>query len=73
MEPSGILVWFRITNDDIRGMPENTPRARGERLVDALIVRLKENPDYRLEVVNHFQVFVTEAGDVTVEPEPDDE
>ena len=75
LTPAGNEVWFRITSEAIERMPENTPRARGKRLVDALIVWLEENPGYQLEVGNHFQVFVTEAGDrdVTVKPEPDDE
>ena len=34
----GEQVWFRIDEDAIGRMPEKTPTARGDRLVDALIV-----------------------------------
>ena len=36
--PAGDQVWFRIAEEAIGRMPEKTPRARGARLVDALIV-----------------------------------
>ena len=36
--PAGDQVWFRIAEEAIGRMPEKTPRDRGARLVDALIV-----------------------------------
>ena len=47
-------------------MPEKTPRARGARLVDALIVWI--TPDRQLEPgLNRFEVRVSEAGDTWIE------
>ena len=47
-------------------MPEKTPRARGARLVDALIVWI--TPDRQLKPgLNRFEVRVSEAGDTWIE------
>ena len=47
-------------------MPEKTPRARGARLVDALIVWI--TPDRQLGPgLNRFEVRVSEAGDTWIE------
>ena len=69
----GKEVRFRITWEAVRRMKEETPGARGDRLVDALLAWLSDNPDYQFDVGNSFQVFVSEARDVMVELEPDDE
>ena len=37
LDPDGEQVWFRIDEDAIGRMPEKTPAARGDRLIDALI------------------------------------
>ena len=47
-------------------MPEKTPRDRGARLVDALIVWI--TPDRQLQLgLNRFEVRVSEAGDTWIE------
>ena len=38
LDPDGDQIWFRIDEDAIGRMPEKTPAARGDRLIDALIV-----------------------------------
>ena len=37
-DPDGDQVWFRIAEEAVGRMPEKTPRDRGARLVNALIV-----------------------------------
>ena len=79
-EPDTLVTWFgavltpddneasfRITKEAILRMEEETPGARGNRLVDALLAWLSDNPDHQLESRNHFQVKVC-AGDTWVEP-----
>ena len=64
--PAGDQVWFRIDEEAIGRMPEKTPRDRGARLVDALIVWI--TPDRPLEPgINRFEVRVSEAGDTWIE------
>ena len=64
--PAGDQVWFRIAEDGIGRMPEKTPRDRGARLVDALIVWI--TPDRQLTPgLNRFEVRVSEAGDTWIE------
>ena len=64
--PDGDQVWFRIAEEAIGRMPEKTPRARGARLVDALIVWI--TPDRQLGPgLNRFEVRVSEAGDTWIE------
>ena len=36
-DPDGSQVWFRIASEAVRRMKEQTPGARGDRLVDALL------------------------------------
>ena len=43
--PAGDQVWFRIAEEAIGRMPEKTPRDRGARLVDALIVWIVPDHD----------------------------
>ena len=40
LDPDGSQVWFRIASEAVRRMGEQTPRARGDRLVDALLAWL---------------------------------
>ena len=72
VEPDGLLVWFRVDDDEMQLLLENTqedtPEVRGARLVSALIAWLSEGAEHRLEDCNTFQVFVSDAGDTTVEP-----
>ena len=49
-------------------MEEKTPDARGNRLVDALLAWLSDDPDHQLENLNRFQVYVSDAGDTRIEP-----
>ena len=64
--PTANQVWFRIAEEAIGRMPEKTPRARGARLVDALIVWI--TPDRQLGPgLNRFEVRVSEAGDTWIE------
>ena len=66
LDPDGEQVWFRIDEDAIGRMPEKTPAARGDRLIDALIVWI--TPDRPLEPgINRFEVRVSEAGDTWIE------
>ena len=66
LDPDGEQVWFRIDEEAIGRMPEKTPAARGDRLIDALIVWV--TPDRQLEPgINRFEVRVSEAGDTWIE------
>ena len=66
LDPDGSQVWFRITAEAVRRMKEQTPEARGERLVDALLAWL--TPDRELEPeLNRFQVLVSDDGDTRIE------
>ena len=42
-------------------MQEETPGARGNRMVDALLDWLSDDPDHQLEDRNRFQVYVSDA------------
>ena len=59
-------MWFRITSKAVHRMREETPAARGGRLVDALLAWL--TPDRQLGPdVNRFQVQVSDDGDTRLE------
>ena len=59
-------VWFRITAEAVGRMREKTPRARGARLIDALLAWL--TPDRQLQPeLNRFEVRISEAGDTWIE------
>ena len=47
-------------------MREKTPRARGQRLIDALLTWLKSNHELNREI-NRFEVRVSEDGDTWFE------
>ena len=65
-DPDGDQVWFRIAEEAVGRMPEKTPRDRGARLVNALIVWI--TPDRQLQLgLNRFEVRVSEAGDTWIE------
>ena len=68
LAPGGNQVWFRITLEAVHRMEEKTPDARGNRLVDALLAWRSDAPDHRLEDLNRFQVYVSDAGDMRIEP-----
>ena len=62
----GVPVWFRIASEAVRRMKEQTPGARGDRLVDALFAWL--TPDRQLAPdLNRFQVLVSDDGDTRIE------
>ncbi len=63
---SGNQVWFRITADAVGRMRETTPRARGDRLVDALLAWLTPDRGLRREL-NRFDVQVAQDGDTWIE------
>ena len=66
LDPDGDQVWFRIAEEAVGRMPEKTPRDRGARLVNALIVWI--TPDRQLQLgLNRFEVRVSEAGDTWIE------
>ena len=75
VEPDDLLVWFQIESDEMQllleNTPEDTPEARGARLVAALIAWFSEGAEHRLEDCNEFQVFVSDAGDTWIEPRDD--
>ena len=60
-------MWFRITLEAVRRMQEKTPGTRGNRLVDALLGWLSDDPDHELADLNRFQVYVSDAGDTRIE------
>ena len=68
LTPDDNEVWFRITMEALRRIQEERPGARGNRLLDALLAWLRDNPDRQLEDLNRFQVFVSDAGDTRIEP-----
>ena len=66
LDPDGNHVWFRITLEAVRRMKGETPGARGERLVDALLAWL--TPGRQLERnINRFDVRVSDDGDTWIE------
>ena len=68
LDPDGSHVWFRIASEAVRRMGEQTPRARGDRLVDALLAWLMTPDRRQLEPdLNRFQVLVSDDGDTTIE------
>ena len=68
LAPDDNRVWCRITMEAVRRMQEETPGARGNRLVDALLAWLSDDRDRQLEDLNRFQVLVSDAGDTRIEP-----
>ena len=68
LAPDDNEVWFRITLEAVHRMEEKTPGARGNRLVDALLAWLSDDPDHQLADLNRFQVYVSDAGDTWIEP-----
>ena len=65
--PDSRQVWFRITEEAIARIPAETPTARGQHLVNALILRMMmENRPLRCGI-NRFEVRVSETGEAWVE------
>lgn len=58
---TGNEVWFRITAEAVGRMREETPRARGERLIDALLVWLTRGRGLQ-RGLNRFAVQVSDDG-----------
>ena len=70
LDPGGNEVWFRITWEAIHRMQEETSRARGGRLVDALLNWM--TPAHQLgSDLNSFQVRVSDDGDTWLEHHSD--
>ena len=59
-------MWFQLDDEAIRRMPEKTPRARGERLIDTLLAWLTLDRRLRGEL-NRFEVRVSATGDTWIE------
>ena len=70
LAPDDKEVWFRITLEAVHRMEEQAPGARGNRLVDALLAWISDNPDYQLEPRNNFRVVVDDSG-TRIEPSGD--
>ena len=66
LDPDGNEVWFRITWEAIRRMREETPGARGERLIDVLLAWMTADRQLVSEL-NRFQVSVSDNGDTTID------
>ena len=66
LAPDGSQVWFRIASDAVRRMPEPTPGARGDRLIDALLVWMQPDRPLRRDL-NRFEVRVSDDGDTWIE------
>ena len=67
LDPDGRQVWFRITGEAVGRMLAETPSARGQCMVDALIVRITADDRPLTSGINRFEVQVSEAGDAWVE------
>ena len=67
LEPDGRQVWFRITGEAGGRMLAETPSARGQCLVDALIVWITEDDRSLRPGINRFEVQVSETGEAWVE------
>ena len=67
LDPDVRQVWFRINEEAVARMPEETPKARGRRLVDALIVQITVGDRPLWFGINRFDVHVSEAGEARVE------
>ena len=68
LAPGGNQMWFRVTLEAVHRIQEKTPGARGNRLVDALLAWLSDEPDHQLADLNRFQVYVSDAGDTRIAP-----
>ena len=67
LEPDGRQVWFRIPGEAVGRMLAETPSARGQCLVDALIVWITSDDRPLTSGINRFDVQVSEAGEARVE------
>ena len=67
LDPDGSQVWFRITSGAVRRMWQETPAARGERLIDALLACMKKPYRQLRPNINCFQALVADDGDTWVE------
>ncbi len=66
LAPDGVQVWFRIASEAIRRMRADTPGARGDRLVDALLAWMTPDRALRRDL-NRFEVRVSADGDTWIE------
>ena len=66
LDPDGSQVWFRISSEAVRRMREQTPTARGDRLIDALLAWVTPDRPLRREL-NRFDVRVSDDGDTWIE------
>ena len=66
LAPDGSQLWFRIRSEAVLRMKEQTPRARGDRLVDALLAWTAPDRPLRREI-NRFEVRVSDDGETWIE------
>ena len=62
LAPDDNEVWFRLSLEAVREMPENEPQARGDLLIECLIAWLREDPERQLERRSNFQMIVDDTG-----------
>lgn len=67
LAPDGSQIWFRINSEAVFRMKEQTPSARGDRLVDALLAWTTPDRPLRREI-NRFEVRVSNDGETWIEP-----
>ena len=66
LDPDGNQVWFRITSEAARRIKEETPSARGDHLIDALLAWMTRDHQLR-PYLNRFHVLVSDDGDTFIE------
>lgn len=64
--PDPKQVWFRVASEDVRRIRAETPRTRGDRVIEALLAWLSLG--HRLQdELTRFEVRVSDHGDAWVE------
>ena len=67
LDASGDQIWFRIKEEAVRRMRETTPEARGRRLIDVLLTRVRTNDLPLRSAINRFEVRVSDTGETWIE------
>ncbi len=58
-------MWFRVASDAVGRLQADTPGARGDRLIDALLAWLPSDDQLERDV-SRFEVRVSDEGDIPV-------
>ncbi len=66
LDPDAKQVWFRVASEDIRRIRAETPRTRGDRVVDARLAWLSPRHRPRRHL-NRFELRISDQGDTWVE------